>query len=285
MVDLISYLETVIGHDIISYNRVSGGDINHAFQLKTASTDYFLKSNNSTSAKQMLNAEFYGLEILRNANHIKVPEIIEVGNVEHTTYILMEMIESGTGSTRDFYQFGKQLAQLHNVSHSDFGLEHSNFIGSLPQKNTPSNSWTHFYLKCRLMPQFQLAITKNLLSKEDIPNQNIISNTIDLICKDVEPALLHGDLWSGNFLIEKSGMPILIDPAVYRGDRMVDIAMSKLFGGFHEEFYKGYYEASPKIIFKNQKIALYQLYYLLVHLNLFGISYKPSVISIINRLF
>ena len=285
MVSLIAHLETQLDTKIVSYNRVSGGDINEAFKIITTSREYGVKSKRSKSAFDMLKAECEGLELLRNSNKIKVPEVVDFGTIDSTSYLLMEHIDSRAANSRDYYLLGKQLASLHNVSQDQFGLDHDNFIGSLPQKNPKSTSWHQFYLEHRLKPQLEMAADNHLLSSKEIPNTEYISATISALSKDVVPSLLHGDLWNGNYLIDTSGQPVLIDPAVYYGDRLVDIAMSKLFGGFGDPFYEAYDQHSPEITNVTEKIDLYQLYYLLVHLNLFGVSYKAAVVGCINRLF
>lgn len=285
MRQLISHIETVLGSKIDYYQPVSGGDINEAFLLKTDSRYYFMKMNSSVSAFSMLEAECFGLKEISKSKTISMPEIVKLGQFESHAYLILEFIESGRGTSDQFSTFGEQLAKLHDCSHSNYGWESDNFIGSLPQSNTSTKSWPEFYVQQRLIPQLNLAKENRSLSESEIPLESALMDTVEKLCNDVKPSLLHGDLWSGNFIIDKTGTPILIDPAVYYGDRMVDIAMSKLFGGFQEKFYDTYYFNSPKINNKKEKIDLYQLYYLLVHLNLFGSSYKNSVTNILKRLF
>ena len=282
---LVPHLETVLKTEITSFDRLSGGDINSAFRLRTTSQDYFLKTNDSVSALAMFKAESAGLAELRKADCIKIPRVTASGSVSGVAYLLMEFIPSKSGTSSQMSEFGNQLAELHACTRPSFGLTHDNFIGSLPQSNAQMESWPDFYVERRLEPQFQMAFERGLMSVSEIPSSSEMLNAISSICQDSKPSLLHGDLWSGNFLISEKGIPYLIDPAVYYGDCMVDIAMSKLFGGFSQAFYDAYFEKSVPIKNKSQKIDLYQLYYLLVHLNLFGTSYHPSVITIIKRLF
>ena len=142
-----------------------------------------------------------------------------------------------------------------------------------------------FYIDERLLPQFDLAQSKGLLRSNEIPDKEIMKGNLNDLIKVVKPSLLHGDLWGGNFLIGKDGTPYLIDPAVYYGHHEVDIAMSKLFGGFGSAFYSAYYEVFPESSRINDRIEIYQLYYLLVHLNIFGSSYYGSVKQILNKYF
>ena len=181
---------------------------------------------------------------------------------------------------------GTQLAKLHLNHKAKFGFTSDNFIGSLPQSNKQYSDWANFYWHERIAPQLKLAKQNNLLhASKIISEQTAIAVFEELLGKDVKPTLLHGDLWAGNYLIATDGTPYLIDPATYWGHSMVDIAMSKLFGGFGNEFYTAYHEIIPKTDNYNAQIDLYQLYFLLVHLNLFGRSYYGSVSSILKHYF
>ncbi len=181
--------------------------------------------------------------------------------------------------------FGQQLGHLHKISTSQFGWDSDNFIGSLHQSNKTHDTWPDFYVSERLLPQLQLTVDQGLLSVGDVPSEHTMLSVMATLCPQVKPSLLHGDLWSGNYLISKDGIPYLIDPAVYRGHSEIDIAMSKLFGGFGASFYQVYNEVIPADNFSNDRIKIYQLYYLLVHLNLFGRSYYSGVKAILKSYF
>jgi protein-ribulosamine 3-kinase len=187
-------------------------------------------------------------------------------------------------TTRDYVELGSQLAALHQQKSDIFGWESDNFIGNLHQSNKHHKEWTSFYLEERIWPQLLLAKSKNLLSTIDLPNKEQLYLTCKKILAGVQPSLLHGDLWSGNYLISSDGIPYLIDPATYFGDHKVDIAMSKLFGGFDSAFYNAYWEHFARTEKENKYNDLYQLYYLIVHLNLFGSSYYNSVKRILSSL-
>jgi fructosamine-3-kinase len=197
----------------------------------------------------------------------------------------MEFIESKSPSNLDFKTLGSKLAELHQNTSDVFGLNKDNFIGSLFQSNKPNSSWVDFYLKERLLSQLQLAKQNHLLSEKECPSEKMISEKLENLFLNVKPSLLHGDLWSGNYLIAKDGTPFLIDPATYYGHSEVDIAMTKLFGGFGDDFYNAYYRNNTTDSKTASRIEIYQLYYLLVHLNLFGKSYYNSVHSILKRHF
>ncbi|MCL4153172.1 UNVERIFIED_CONTAM: hypothetical protein GTU68_012877 [Idotea baltica] len=197
----------------------------------------------------------------------------------------MEYVVSKSPSLEDFKILGAQLAALHQCTSVYFGLDHDNFIGKLPQSNTQHNTWVNFYTHERLLPQLHLAISNGLLNPKEIPTTSEIKSFLDGLFKNVKPVLLHGDLWSGNYLISTDGTPYIIDPAVYFGHHEVDIAMSQLFGGFHDAFYESYFLHMPEEENTSTRIDMYQLYYLLVHLNMFGRSYYGSVSSILKTYF
>lgn len=144
-------------------------------------------------------------------------------------------------------------------------------------------TWSKFYWTERILPQLQLALDNRLLAKNEIPREEKAVKLFDAVFGTVQPSLLHGDLWSGNYLIASGGTPYLIDPATYYGHSMVDIAMSRLFGGFGQSFYDAYHEIMPKTEKYDEQIELYQLYYLLVHLNLFGRGYYEKVSAILRH--
>jgi fructosamine-3-kinase len=281
---LTSYLEDILNTSIVSYRPLSGGDISAVFKVETKTGAYVLKCG-AIEKTSLFEAEAKGLDLIAKTQTIATPKVIAVGAHHETPYLLMEFIASKTAEKEDYSKLGNQLAQLHNCHAEQFGLSSDNFIGSLDQKNTPSTSWIDFYSIKRLGAQLELAVSKELLNSKEIPSQKEIKSVLKSLCSDVKPSLLHGDLWSGNYIIAKGGMPYLIDPATYFGHAEVDIAMTKLFGGFSSHFYEAYHDVIPISGHFNERIDLYQLYYLLVHLNLFGRSYYNSVQHILKRYF
>ncbi|MET2984108.1 fructosamine kinase family protein [Aureibaculum conchae] len=285
METFIAFLSKKLRESILKYRSISGGDISNAFLLSSEKQDYFLKINSNPNALDMFKAEQKGLTTIAKTNTIKTPKIIDCGKFEDNAYLLLENIPSKQPTDNDFEKLGHQLAELHLVTTTEFGFDSDNFIGSLPQSNHKNKNWVTFYTKERLMPQLKLAVKDKLLNAKEIPEEEEILEVIHNFCKKSTSTLLHGDLWSGNFLIDKYGEPYLIDPAVYYGHNEVDIAMSQLFGGFPPSFYKSYHSLIPKSPHCKDCIKLYQLYYLLVHLNLFGKSYYGSVKQIIKNYF
>ncbi len=269
----------------MSYQSVSGGDISSAYLLRTNTKQYFLKVNSKPFALEMFLAEQKGLRAIENTRTIAVPHVRLVDSFENNAFLLMDFVESKRPDSEDFKEFGKQLALLHSMTYDSFGFSSDNFIGSLPQSNQFQNNWSEFYWNERIEPQINLALANQLLRKNEIPQKGKAIEVFNQIFGEVKPSLLHGDLWGGNYLISSNGSPYLIDPATYYGHSMVDIAMSKLFGGFGTSFYDTYHEIIPKTENYAQQIELYQLYYLLVPLNLFGSGYYSGVSSVFRKYF
>lgn len=284
-IDLKSHLSGFLDETITRVLSISGGDISKAYKIEASSGNYFLKLNNSTNAHQMFQVEANGLELIRNTNTIKTPLVLAQDTFEDTSFLLLEYIESKSPSTQDFDTLGQQLAKLHQCTSDTFGLDHDNFIGSLPQSNIKQKTWLGFYTEERLLPQLHLAKKNGFLSDGECPSSIQIKTALAPLLENIKPSLLHGDLWSGNYSISKDGAPYLIDPAVYYGHHEMDIAMSQLFGGFSPTFYEAYFSALPADEHTSTRIDIYQLYYLLVHLNLFGRSYYGAVISILKKYF
>lgn len=278
-------LTDLLGETVLRSQPVAGGDISEAYLLRLQNQKVFCKLNYAQNAYSMFISEAAGLKTISDSGAIKTPEIIGCSELKRGACLLLEYIEPGKPTTVAMRNFGRQLAALHLISNEDYGLEEDNYIGSLQQSNTKYSSWASFYARERLLPQLQLACEKNLISTNEVPQIQNIENTIDKYTAGTKPGLLHGDLWRGNFLISTNDEPYLIDPAAYYGHSEVDIAMTKLFGGFSGDFYTAYHEIIPLSDGYVERQDLYQLYYLLVHLNLFGRSYYPAVAASINTYF
>lgn len=282
---LLFYLSENIGEAVKTYQPVSGGDISDAYLITTSSNRYFLKTNNASFALKMFTAERNALELIGNTDTIRTPKIIQTGQFQKTAFLLMEFIESKEPNRKDFEQLGYQLARLHQKTNSVFGFEEDNFIGRLIQSNQQHSRWIDFYVQERIEPQLNMAHRANLLSASDVPSIQKMTEVWFPLFAGIQPSLLHGDLWSGNFLISTDGSPYLIDTATYYGHGEVDIAMSRLFGGFGNSFYEAYFEQIPKQKGLEERNKIYQLYYLLVHLNLFGRAYYSSVREVLKYFF
>lgn len=262
----------------IEAQPLSGGDINEVFLLKCDEGNFVVKLNDSSKFPGMFEAEAKGLELLESSNSFVIPEVMAYNSVKNQSYLLMEYIDSRP-KQRDFWKiFSSNLSTLHKTTAPTFGLDHNNYIGSLPQKNNPTQNAPEFYISQRLEPQFEIAINNGHKFKLSPFYQNIFEE-IPL----EPPALIHGDLWGGNFMVSEKGLPVLIDPAVAFAPREMDVAMMKLFGGFAQDVYRDYNDEFPLIEEWEKRIPIWQLYYLLVHLNLFGAGYLTQVKEIIAR--
>lgn len=285
--NLKAHIEYLLCIDIEHVRPISGGDISKAFLLETNSERFFCKVNNGHQAFQMFQAEKAGLEAISKTKCIAVPNVFICEELEVGGLLLMEYIEPKRASShKDMELLGRQLGALHRLSVSDvYGWPTDNFIGNLPQSNKTHTTWSEFYVQERLLPQIRLAQKGRKLSAKEIPSEGQLRKACENLFPKIKPSLLHGDLWGGNYLIAQDGTPYLIDPATYFGHREIDIAMTRLFGGFDATFYNAYAEYFPEIGGEKERTDIYQLYYLLVHLNLFGGSYKASVSNILNHYF
>jgi fructosamine-3-kinase len=255
---------------------------------------HFLKWNDQ-AAVEMFAAEADGLEALRAAETLRVPEVLGwggSGTPSDPGWLLMEFIPNGPSGKDYGRKLGEGLAGLHGAVESgphggEFGWHRSNFIGSLPQENQERAGWCEFWRDLRIEPQVSMARGRGYFSGGEGRILDDLMDRMDELLPEDEhavPSLLHGDLWSGNFYADTNGDPVIIDPAVYRGAGMVDLAMMELFGslprGFREAYggnrhLPGEYDAYLR--------DLYQLYYLLVHVNLFGGGYVGGSIGAARR--
>ncbi|MFM7022258.1 MAG: fructosamine kinase family protein [Flavobacteriales bacterium] len=255
---------------------VSGGSINAAYCIITDKGKFFVKCNSASRYPGMFEKEAGGLRLLASSAAIALPEIV----LEDESFLVLKWVEVGRRKSNFYEIFGRQLAEMHRFSSANFGLDHDNYIGSLQQKNDWKKSWTEFFITCRIEPLLESAkqhpsgIQKNLAS---------LYKQLDNIFPVEKPALLHGDLWSGNYMVNETGNPLLIDPAVYFGHREMDIAMTTLFGRCDDAFYQSYHNAYPLHPGWEERIDICNLYPLLVHVNLFGRSYWSGVENILNR--
>lgn len=282
-------LETLLGSrlrkkiHIKRVSPVSGGSINLAAKVETTTGIYFLKVNDAFRYPGMFELEENGLRELRNANSFSIPEVILTGEVETHSFLVMQWIESKPQASDFWSVFGRSLATLHKTTSPKFGFKEDNYIGSLTQSNREHNQWIDFFIEERLEKQVQRAVNSGKLELDDVSLFKKLYMNLDSVLPHENPALLHGDLWNGNFLTGNDGLPCLIDPAVYYGHREMDLSMTKLFGGFDPAFYDAYNETYPVAAGFDERIDIHNLYPLLVHVNLFGGSYISQVRTILKR--
>ena len=269
-----------LGADVASASAIGGGDINEAFRVSLSDgRDVFVKTN-ARAPRTMFPAEAKGLAWLAAAGAIRTPTVLAVSSEEDPApaqFLALELIEPGRRVSGFDEELGRSLAALHRHGAPSFGLDHDNFIGRLPQENAGSDDWPTFYRERRLFPQLRMADERGLASNAMKRGFDALFARLDALVGDPEPpARLHGDLWGGNLHVGEDGRPCLIDPAVYGGHREIDLAMMQLFGGFGPRVFDAYDEAYPLGTGWRDRTPLYQLYFLMVHVNLFGSSYVGS---------
>ncbi len=262
--------------------RVTGGDIHQALRIDAGTGSYFIKFNDHPNAYQMFAGECEGLDVLAKANPDIVPKVIHCQNLESLSFLMLPFFKSVPATQLSWQKLGQGLAKIHRYSAKYFGLKQDNYIGSLPQSNRIHDDWTTFYAEERILPQVKLAVDNQYFSQSDISRFDQLLAKTPAIVPTEPPSLLHGDLWNGNVL-NTATHPLIIDPAVYYGHREMDLAMTKLFGGFPPLFYQSYQENFPLESEWQSRIPFFQLYYLLVHVNLFGFGYVGSVKNILSK--
>ena len=278
-----SILFLALGQDVqvIESQFLSGGNINTAAQVFSSEGVFFVKWNelgqHVEDRHDLFETEARGLALLHRADAIRVPVVIGHGEQQGRAYLILEYVDTGTTGPNYWEELGQSLALLHGHTQPKFGLSFNNYIGSLPQSNTPATNGHAFFFDHRLLPQAGLALYKGLLNKSLYDKLLTLRDRLPSLLPHERPALLHGDLWSGNVLITEEGSPALIDPAVYYGFREAELAFTKLFGGFDQRFYDAYDEAFPLADGFEERIPIYNLYPLLVHLNLFGSGYLSGI--------
>jgi protein-ribulosamine 3-kinase len=276
-------LEDRLQLKITSFRQAAGGCINWCGQIQTPAGNYFVKWNNLHKYPNMFAAEQDGLNRLAQTRSVRVPHTHMVFAVSDWQVLVLEYIPPGRPRPDYWEKLGEQLADLHRNSASAFGLDRHNYIGSLPQINDTRSSWVDFFIQNRLEYQLKMAEAGGWIDASlRLQFESLYRKLPDLMPEE-PPALLHGDLWSGNLMTDAAGFPCMVDPAVYYGHREAELSFTRLFGGFDDRFYDAYHTCFPLQRDWESRVDLYNLYPLLVHVNLFGGGYLASVINIIHR--
>lgn len=277
-------IEIILGESVVSSRPIGGGSIAESRKIVTASGKmFFLKTG---FRGRMFACEANGLNEIRKSGAIRVPEVMAQGE----DFLLLEYIEPGAKSGDFFQRLGRSFARMHRCISSSYGFYEDNFIGSTPQPNIPekeeASDWISFYFRKRLLYQYRLAEKNRYLTKVLQEGFAHLEKNIRFLLQDSieEPCLLHGDLWSGNYLCSAEGEPVLIDPAVYYGHREADLAMTRLFGGFSPSFYESYQEEYPLKKDWEVREPVFRLYHVMNHLNLFGVGYLGEAERLLKQL-
>ena len=272
--DLLKEVSEFIGEKIKKSEPLSGGKL-----LETSRKKYFFKCKKEASPTFFKEAS--GLAALKSTKAIDVVSVVHV--TEH--FILLEFVEPSPPRGDFFFHFGTQLACMHRHTSLVCGFKEDNFLGPSPQPNQNPRklNWAAFFWEKRLLYQCHIGTQRGYIRKDLEKKLLAMESTVyDRLKISEPPSLLHGDLWSGNYLVNSKGKACLIDPAAYYGHREAELAMCRLFGGFSKDFYTGYEQEFPLEPGTEKRQPIYQLYHLLNHLNLFGQSYLPHVEAILN---
>jgi fructosamine-3-kinase len=226
----------------------------------------FVKSPRDRRASAMVEAEAHGLDFLRGRSSLRVPEVLERGS----DFLVLELLELGSLDGKSAEAFGHGLAELHRSGAPSYGLDRDNFIGLTEQTNTPHARWADFYREERILSMARRCdfdrATRAMID-------DVAGRMDELVGPEEPPSRLHGDLWSGNACADENGTPCIFDPAVAGGSREMDLAMMRLFGGFPKRVFDAYASSFPLLPGHEDRVALYQLYFLLVHVAIFGSGY------------
>jgi protein-ribulosamine 3-kinase len=263
---------------------VGGGSINACYRLEADGCTYFAKLNRAAGLS-MFEAERDGLTELATAGSVRVPEPVCTGQAGDVAFLIMEYIPFGRPVADSAARLGRGLAEMHRHTGEAFGWWRDNTIGSTSQPNEQNDDWVSFWRQRRLGHQLRLAAANGFGGALQRRGERLLAELPAFFTNYRPlPSLLHGDLWGGNYAVDGSGAPVIFDPAVYYGDRETDLAMTKLFGGFSEDFYAAYREAWPLDAGYRQRETLYKLYHVLNHANLFGGGYARQAEGMMDQL-
>jgi len=278
-------ISKTIGREVQFLHKepASGGCINQSWKVTDNDSGQWFVKTNRPNLLDMFVAESSGLSEIRNSRSIQTTKSICYGKNSEFSYLVLDYIPLFPLSKQK--NTGEQIARMHHCYSDNFGWYRDNTIGSTLQVNKQEDNWLMFWKSHRL--KYQLELARKKAYPERAYEKGLI--LMDDMYKffdgyQVKPSLLHGDLWGGNIASDKHGTPIIFDPAVYYGDREVDIAMTELFGGFNKEFYVAYNSHyALDAGYKTRKV-LYNLYHILNHYNLFGGGYASQAEQMTDRL-
>ena len=265
--------------------RIAGGDVAHTFIVHLLNGQRVFCKSHPRPVQGMFQAEAQGLDLLRVPNGPRIPNIVGFRDApDDVSFLLLEVLEQGVTDASAQIRTGESLAALHGApNQTQFGLRTTNFIGTIEQENGWMEQWPKFFVERRLWPQIQRAqysLGRSLMRTLD----RVVERAMDELKTDEPACRVHGDLWSGNRLIDAQGRPCLIDPAAFYGNREVDLAMMQLFGGFEAGCIDAYQQLLPLAPGASRRRDFYQLYYLLVHVNLHGASWAGQVAQVAWRI-
>lgn len=269
--------------DIRMIGIIGGGSINDARRVEASCGTYFAKINEAGPFPGMFEAEAKGLKFLAENSEFDIPTPIDTGESDDIQWILMEYVEHASKKPDFWEKFGVRLARMHRNTNKNFGADTDNYLGNLPQQNSFKSTWGQFFAENRIGPQLKMAKDQGLASDQMVKLLEKVMKKADQYFPDEPPAAIHGDLWTGNFSTNPLGEATIFDPSAHYGHREMDIAMSKLFGGFDAKFYDSYNSEYPLEKGWEERLPIADLYPLLAHLNIFGGTYAYQIMNILRR--
>jgi fructosamine-3-kinase len=276
-------VSVALGERVTLGSSISGGSINRVHMASTASGERIVVKTNVSGPAGMFGLEAHGLDWLRVSRGPRVPTVLAVSDGD-PAFIALEYIPSGERSAATDATVGRRIAALHRSGAPGFGLDRDNLLATIAQPNAKLATWHDFLVERRLLP-----FTKIASDAGHFPDSlqraigHLANQCSDLVGPEEPPSRLHGDLWSGNLLVDDTGAPVVIDPAVYGGHREIDLAMMRLFGGFGPAVFDAYGEAFPLADGVEDRVALNQVVPLLAQLILFGATYVPQLTAAVGR--
>lgn len=261
---------------------IQGGSINEAFYVRTTDNEYFMKFH-ANSPKDFFKSEAIGLRLIKETKTVSVPNYYSYSDQPGNAFLLMEWIEGVEADDTEVI-LGQKVAKLHKSFGRMHGFKNDTYIGLLRQPNKLLANWLEYFGTYRLGSQIEQGVERGVIQGERHKKlEKLLERLDEWVPSFVEPSHLHGDFYSGNWIVGPGGEPFLVDPSFLYGDRQLDMAFTELFGGFSQTFYDAYNEVFPLRADYEDVKPLYQLYYLLAHLNMFGETYGPQVDAIVNR--
>jgi fructosamine-3-kinase len=279
---LAQALRTALGAEVVSARPVHGGDVAISYRVDLSDGRRVFAKTHERPPPGFFTTEAHGLGWLRDAGAVSVPDVLAVS--DDPAFLALEWIDTGPARGDTDAALGRDLATLHRVGTPCYGREDRRTTGSRALSNDPAGSWSEFYAERRLLPLARLAREGNALSSSAIVRLETLAGRLDrFVPLDEPPALLHGDLWAGNRMIDTDGRSWLIDPAAHGGHREYDLAMMRLFGGFDATCFAAYDEAFPLADGWRDRVALHQVAPLVVHAIKFDGGYRASAEAAIAR--